>query len=53
MDAEAVREHIATMRIATPSRAARKGMAELAIKHANCTEEARNVWRAYLAEFDA
>lgn len=49
MNAAQVRSHIDQMERETRSKLARVRMAELAIKHAFCTNEARNVWREYLA----
>lgn len=53
MNAAQVRHYIDQMEHETKSRRARKGMAELAIKRAFCTDEARNVWREYLAKLEA
>lgn len=48
MNAAQVRHCIDQMERETKSKRARVGMAELAIKRAFCTDEARNVWREYL-----
>lgn len=50
MNADQVRRYIAEMTAKTKSKAARIGMAELAIKHGNITPEGKDVWRDYLAK---
>ena len=50
-NAEYARDIIATMERDTKSRAARKRMAELAVKIGNYDDEAKTVWSEYLESF--
>jgi hypothetical protein len=51
MNAAHVRSYIDKLEAGNPNRNARKRMAELALKHANITDDGRAVWVEYLGSF--